>query len=65
MFLNFDFFFPVNLSHDVYFFDQLEESRWLRENFSLPIIIQIIMLCAINLVLNVNVNYISKTWYRK
>ena len=48
-----------------YFLDQLEESRWVRENFLLPNIIQIIMLCAFNLVLNVNVNYISKTWYRK
>ena len=48
-----------------YFLDQLEESRWVRENFLLPNIIQIIMLCAFNLVLNVSVNDISKTWYRK
>ena len=45
-----------------YFLDQPEESRWVKENFLLPNIIQIIVLCAFNLVLNVDVNDISKTW---
>ena len=62
MFLNFDFFFWLICLMMFYFLEQPEESRWVKENFLLPNINQIIMLCAFNLVLNVNVNYISKTW---